>query len=147
MAMGLAAAFALAGGAHAGEALPVGLFAITARLELPHLERWAVDKTRAVCLDGAGGLPIPVLNTGTGLAHCAAAEVQRGAAGLSYAIVCPGRDATRATARYRVEPDRFQGRVAIVMGAKNMTMTEVQVGRRLGACAPGGPLRRISGPG
>jgi hypothetical protein len=56
------------------------------------------------------------------------------ATGLRYAIHCPGRDAARAEARYRPAPDGFRGRVAMVLGAKNMTMTEVQTGRRLGAC-------------
>jgi len=30
--------------------LPVGSYAITTRLELPHLERWAIDKTTTICL-------------------------------------------------------------------------------------------------
>jgi hypothetical protein len=107
-----------------------GLYAITARLELPHVERWAVDRTRVMCLNG---LPVPVI-AGTGLAGCAAADVEVRDGRFSYSIVCPGRDGSRAAARYRLGPDGFRGRVAIVMGAKNMTMTEVQVGRRLGAC-------------
>jgi hypothetical protein len=32
--------------------------------------------------------------------------------------------------------DAFTGRIAMVMGAKNMTMTEVQHGRRIGECSP-----------
>jgi hypothetical protein len=111
---------------------PAGLYAITARLELPHVERWAVDRTRVMCLDGR--LPVPVI-AGAGLAGCAAARVRRDGERISYGVVCPGRDASRAEARYRLSPDGFRGRVAIVTGAKNMTMTEVQVGRRLGACA------------
>ena len=30
----------------------------------------------------------------------------------------------------------FSGRIAMVMGAKNMTMTEVQRARRIGECSP-----------
>jgi len=30
----------------------------------------------------------------------------------------------------------FTGRIAMVMGAKNMTMTEVQHARRVGGCNP-----------
>jgi hypothetical protein len=122
----------LVAGAARAEGPAPGLYAITARLELPHVERWAVERTRVMCLSG---LPVPVLNTGTGLAGCAAAHVEVRSGRLSYSIVCPGRDGSRAAARYRLEPQGFRGRVAIVMGAKNMTMTEVQVGRRLGACA------------
>jgi hypothetical protein len=35
---------------------------------------------------------------------------------------------------YELSPNAFNGRVAMVMGAKNMTMTEVQHGRRIGEC-------------
>jgi len=31
----------------------------------------------------------------------------------------------------------FSGRVAMVTGAKNMTMTEIQHGRWIGECSPG----------
>jgi hypothetical protein len=127
----LVVAVLLAGAARADGPAP-GLYAITARLELPHVERWAVDRTQEVCLNG---LPVPVLSA-TGLGGCAAAGVEVRDGRFSYSIVCPGRDGSRAAARYRLEPDGFRGRVAIVMGAKNMTMTEVQTGRRLGACVP-----------
>jgi hypothetical protein len=129
----------LAGMARADDG-PAGLYAITARLELPHVERWAVDRTRVMCLDGR--LPVPVI-AGVGLAGCAAARVRNDGERLGYAIVCPGRDAARAEARYRLGPEGFRGRIAIVMGAKNMTMTEVQTGRRLGACVPAAERRRM----
>jgi hypothetical protein len=35
-----------------------------------------------------------------------------------------------------LSPDKFSGNVAMVMGAKNMTMTEVQRARRVGDCGP-----------
>lgn len=113
-----------------------GRYAITTRLELPHVERWAVERTEEVCLRD-GPLPIPVLSRGTGLAGCSAEGVRRAGRTLSYGIRCAGRDATRAEARYELEPEGFRGRVAIVMGAKNMTMTEMQTGRWLGPCAGG----------
>jgi hypothetical protein len=57
--------------------LPVGSYAITTRLELPHLERWAIDKTTTICLSGhaAGGqIPIPILSENNPYATCAAAK-------------------------------------------------------------------------
>ena len=48
--------------------------------------------------------------------------------------MCEGRGAARAHAIYAVRPDGFSGRIAMVLGAKNMTMRELQVGHRLGAC-------------
>jgi hypothetical protein len=43
---------------------PGGSYEVTARLELPHLERWGVDKTTIICLPdsrGAGEIPVPVV--------------------------------------------------------------------------------------
>jgi hypothetical protein len=129
----------VAGTGWAGEAPLDGLFAVTARLELPHVERWAVDRTQVVCLGRPGSaLPVPVLRA-PGFARCAARDLVRREAELAYAIACPGPDAPRARAAYRLGPDGFRGRIAIVLGAKNMTMTEVQVGRRIGRCAPPAP--------
>jgi hypothetical protein len=54
---------------------------------------------------------------------------------LEYDIVCAGRDAPRAKAIYTLAPAELRGRISITMGAKNMTMTEVQIGHRLGNCA------------
>jgi hypothetical protein len=35
--------------------LPGGSYELTARLELPHLERWGVDKTTIICLPDSRG--------------------------------------------------------------------------------------------
>jgi hypothetical protein len=37
---------------------------------------------------------------------------------------------------YELSSDAFTGRIAMVMGAKNMTMTEVQHAHRIGECSP-----------
>ena len=42
-----------------------GSYEVTARLELPHLERWAVDKKTIICLPTSlnnGDLPIPIVS-------------------------------------------------------------------------------------
>jgi hypothetical protein len=137
----VAVALALASAAPAaGGPLPAGRYAITARLELPHLERYGVALTRLACLAPGSALPVPVLAAplGTG---CAARDLVVRDGRLSYAIACAGRDAPRAVASYRLVPGGFRGRVAIVLGAKNMTLTEVQAGRRLGDCPPGSSRR------
>lgn len=114
-----------------------GVYEITYRLELPHLERWAVAKTERLCLsgkDGGGRSPLPILSPNTPFATCTARNIRRGSKSLSYDIVCDGRDGARARAVYILTGDGFHGRVAMVLGAKNMTMIEVQSGRRLGDC-------------
>jgi hypothetical protein len=131
---------ALAGAAQADEVtalLQPGSYDVTYRLELPHVERWAVDRSRTICVGAAGaarGAPLPVLSGNNPLATCPAGNIRREGATLRFDIVCAGRNAARAHAAYTLTPGGFKGRIAMVMGAKNMTMTEVQVGRRVGSC-------------
>jgi hypothetical protein len=116
-----------------------GSYEITARLELPHLERWAVDKVTIVCLTGSRSgdeLPIPVVSANNPFAKCTTANLTTDGSKLAYDIVCPGRGAARGHASYILSPNKFSGRVAMVMGAKNMTMTEVQQARQIGWCSP-----------
>jgi len=115
--------------------LQAGAYEVTYRLELPHVEMWAVDKTRTIRVADAGAAgiaPLPVLSGNNPLAQCPAENIRREGATLQFDIVCDGRNAARAHAVYTLTPDGFKGRIAMVMGAKNMTMTEVQVGRRVG---------------
>lgn len=130
----------LAGAARAeGQATPLhgGAYEVKFRLELPHVEEWAVDKIRTICLpdaDGAFDAPLPVLSGNNPLAKCPASNVRRDGTTLRFDIVCEGRNAARARAVYSLASSAFKGRIWMVMGAKNMTMTEVQVGHRIGSC-------------
>ena len=114
-----------------------GAYEITYRLELPHVERWAIDKTTTICLSDAEGLVpamLPVLSDNNPFGECTAANIRQDGSSLGYDIRCRGRDAAKAHATYILSPGHFKGRVAMVLGAKNMTMTEVQTGRRVGNC-------------
>ena len=121
--------------------LPDGAYEIISRLELPHVERWAVEQTARVCISGeAGGgdIPIPVLSANTPFGKCAAVNFRANDTSIEYDITCPGRASAKAHARYTFDQDGFSGRVDMVMAAKNMTMTEVIRARRLGGCEPQG---------
>ena len=117
-----------------------GSYEITARLELPHLERWSVDRTTVVCLPVSRGndIPVPVLSANNPFAKCTAANLIIDGPKLEYDIVCPERGAAKGHAVYKFSAGAFSGRVAMIMGAKNMTMTEVQHARRIGECSPEG---------
>lgn len=123
--------------AHAEE-LPLtpGLYELEIRLELPHLERYAGIRTETVCIAETARVParLPVLAGNNVFRTCPATNRRRSGTSLNYDITCPGRVPARALARYTVAADRFDGRIAITLGAKNMTMTEVQRGRRIGDC-------------
>jgi hypothetical protein len=125
-----------------------GLYEVTSRLELPHLERWAIDKKTRICLfihEENDAIPLPVLSGNNPFAKCSAANLTTDNGTFQYDIVCPGRDAAKAHANYELGPDKFTGRIAMVMGAKNMTMTEVQHAKRVGGCQPalGSPVTRF----
>jgi hypothetical protein len=126
--------------ARAEERLPQGgSYEITARLELPHLERWAVDKTTITCLPASlsdDKLPIPIVSANNPFAKCSVANLTTQTPKLEYDIVCPGRGAAKGHAIYIISEDTFSGRLAMILGAKNMTMTEVQQARRIGDCNP-----------
>ncbi|MGI9486367.1 MAG: DUF3617 domain-containing protein [Geminicoccaceae bacterium] len=115
-----------------------GLYEVQFRLELPHLETHAVDRTATICIDQGKPerhhLPIPLLSQNDIFADCEIENIENAQNGFSYDITCTGRGSARATATYVTTPNHFKSRIAIIQGAKNMTMTEVQKGRRLGDC-------------
>ena len=132
--------------AHAQQGEPLlqaGAYEVEARLELPNVLRGVVTSRATICIpyEGTNGAPFPVLSANNPLAICPASNVERDGAALRFDILCEGRGAARARAVYKLRPNAFEGRIAMVMGGKNMTMTEVQNGRRVGSCdlsvAPG----------
>lgn len=115
-----------------------GLYEVQFRLELPHLETHAIDRTTTICIDQGKPEghqpPVPLLSQNDIFADCRIEDVEKEPAGFSYDITCTGRGSAKATATYVTTPDSFRSRIAIMQGAKNMTMTEVQHGHRLGNC-------------
>ena len=100
-----------------------------------------MKKTTAICVrpdsrDGTGGLA--VLGDNNPLSRCPASNVRQDGKVLTFDIVCEGTNAARASASYILAGEAFRGRITMKMGGKNMTMSETQVGRRVGAC-PGTP--------
>ena len=132
----LALAIILAGPAQSDALLQAGAYEVEVRLELPNVLSWSAPRsTTTICLPYGGptGAPFPVLSSNNPLAACPARNLRQDGATLRFDIVCEGRGAAWANAVYKLMPDAFEGRIAMVMGGKNMTMTEVQTGWRLGA--------------
>lgn len=123
---------------------PVGLqggaYEVEVKLELPHLEDMTQKKNVRVCLTAAPDAHnhgIRVLSDNNPLARCPISNVSEEGRDLTFEITCEGKNAAKASARYVLAPERFQGRITMQMGGKNMTMTEVQTGRRVGPCEAG----------
>lgn len=118
----------------AEEPLRSGLYEVTYRLELPHVAP-GPKEVASVCLADVGGAKaFPVLSANNPLAGCPAGHARRDGREFSFDIVCPGGNAAKAYALYDLSADAFEGRIAMNMGGKNMTMTEAQRGRRVGDC-------------
>lgn len=132
-----ALALCLVTGAAAGEPLD-GSFAVAAKLQIPNVSGPSWQGTSVLCLDAdprSGRLPVPVLSPNSPFAGCEARDLERSATALRYRIVCAGRDSARALASYQLSAGGFRGEVEMLLGGKNMTLTEYQEGTRLGDCA------------
>lgn len=131
---------------HAGEdLLAVGRYDVDVRLELPHVEDLNMKKTAAICVTpegGDGSRGLAVLGDNNPLSRCPASNVRQDGSVLTFDIVCEGTNAARASASYILSEAAFRGRITMRMGGKNMTMSETQVGRRVGACPDETPPRR-----
>ena len=129
---------------HAAEPLPrPGAYEVEVRLELPNVLSWSPQRVTTICLPAdEDAAPFPMLSANNPLADCAVNGIQRDGARLTFNLACSGRGAAVAWASYSLKPEEFRGRIAMVMGGKNMTMTEVQFGRRVGECdASAAPTR------
>lgn len=127
----------IAQAASAGDAaLAAGVYEVTYRLDLPHLEN-REEKVVTVCLKNAGaadGVTFPVLSSNNPLSSCPVRNLKREGDDFSFDIVCAGGNSAKAKGAFSLGADRFQGAIAMTMGGKNMTMTEVQRGARVGDC-------------
>lgn len=121
------------------EYLGPGEYDVSVRLELPHLDTTPAMKVATICISAeevSPNLGLAVLSDNNPLAKCPTSNVQRSGGVLTFYIICPGVNAASASAVYNLRVDRFDGRINMKMGGKNMTMTEVQSGRRVGDCRP-----------
>ena len=114
--------------------LEPGEYEVQMRLELPHIEDMGVQRTAKVCITDGGTHGIVVLSENNPLARCPVSNVKRTADELHFNLICEGHNQAVAWAKFRLWPDRFAGAFDMKMGGKNMTMTERQTGRRIGAC-------------
>ncbi|WP_233383756.1 DUF3617 domain-containing protein [Methylobacterium sp. C25] len=117
--------------------LESGSYEVEVKLELPHLEDMTQKKIAQICLSADAGSDnhgIAVLSDNNPLSKCPFSNIYEGTDQISFDILCEGKNSAKAKANYVFSADRFQGRITMQMGGKNMTMTEVQSGRRIGAC-------------
>ncbi len=117
-------------------AMQDGSYEVQVQLELPNVNMPA-KKTATICVTGdadGGTHGLAVLSDNNPLAKCPASNIRQEGNTLTFDIVCLGANLARASATYTLEPRQFRGRIAMWMGGKNMTVTETQLGSRVGDC-------------
>lgn len=134
----LAALLLVAGAAvQAGDPPRAGLYRVEVTLEIPNVRGEQPFRTVERCLaaDEARGRFLAILASPT-IAACP--EVRRTGDGRRFAVevVCQPVNTGRALAVYDLAESGYVGRIAVTMGGKNMTLTEVQRARRVGDCSP-----------
>jgi hypothetical protein len=68
------------------------------------------------------------------LKNCALLDYQVTADTATYRIACPGPNMGSAVGAFGLTGTAYRGSIKMNMGGKNMTMSETQVGRRIGDC-------------
>ena len=116
--------------------LQEGAYEIEVTLELPHVFDANTRKIERLCLGSKQSitLGLVVLSNNNPLGKCPAFNARSSTSTLSFDVACQGSNAAAGHARYELMPEHFRGRIEMKMGGKNMTMTEIQVGHRIGTC-------------
>ena len=118
--------------------LEPGRYDFEVRLELPHLSAADATKHVTICVDDTAdpATALRVLSTNTPLGDCPVQGRVITSNTVHFEVACKGLNAAKGSAEFQIGQDRLQGRIAMKMGGKNMTMTEHQTGRRVGPCNP-----------
>lgn len=113
-----------------------GAYEIDVTLELPSVLDTHAHKQARLCLsqDSGASFGLSILSENNPLAKCPISNAQVSDGLLTFDVACPGVNAASGHAKYVVSAESFRGRIEMKMGGKNMTMTEVQAGRRIGRC-------------
>jgi Protein of unknown function (DUF3617) len=120
--------------------LQSGGYEVAVTLQLPHLDDPAARKLATICVNLHDAAPygFKVLSDNNPFGKCAATNSRLVGKTLTFDIICEGPNAAHAAATYAFDRQTFEGQIAMQMSGKNMTMTEIQSGRRTGDClAPG----------
>ena len=119
------------------EPLQAGLYEITVRVALPNLGDAIPATVQQRCLSESAivdGSAFAVLSSNNPLQACPRSDNVATGDTVVFRIVCAGPNKASASATFETHHDRFHGHFAMNMGGKNMTMSEDQAGRWIGAC-------------
>ena len=130
------AALAATGSNAADPRLAPGLYRVEVRISLPNVQDVAAPLVLSRCVtpgDLQSGQAFFVLSDNP-LKNCNLLDYQVTADTAVYRIACPGPNKGSAVAVFDTTGTTYRGSIKMNMGGKNMTMSETQVGRRIGSC-------------
>ena len=132
-----AIAASMAPGSNAADPLLTpGLYRVEVRISLPNVQDTAAPVVLTRCVtpgDLQSGQAFFVLSDNP-LKNCDLLDYEVTADTAVYRITCPGPNRGSAVAVFDTTGISYRGTIKMNMGAKNMTMSETQVGRRVGDC-------------
>lgn len=117
-------------------AVAPGLYQIEVRVGLPNVLEVGPPTRLTRCLTGAeieSGQAFFVRSENP-LRACALTDHAATGTSVRYRIRCPGPNAASADAEFETTATGYRGVIRMVMGGKNMTMSETQVAARIGEC-------------
>ena len=117
--------------------IQAGLYKVDVRLLLPFLDDKTGHQTVSVCIRNTTDKLVDefnVLSRNTPFGHCLKREIVQTRNKLSFRYQCKDRGAATADAEFELNGTSFVGKISMKMGGKNMTMTELQSGRKTGEC-------------
>ncbi len=130
------AALAAIGSAVAASLLTPGLYRIEVRIALPNVQDVAAPLVVSRCVSAAdveSGRAFFVLSENP-LRQCELLDYENTGSKATYRIACPGPNRGSAVGVFDTSATAYRGSIKMNMGGKNMTMSETQVGRRIGDC-------------
>jgi hypothetical protein len=130
-------AFSLAAWCDAGDpVLSPGLYQIEVRISLPNVQDTATPIVLARCVrpvDLKSGQAFFVLSDNP-LKNCDLMDYRTTSDTAIYRIACAGPNRGSAVAVFDTTSTAYRGTIKMNMGGKNMTMSETQIGKRIGDC-------------
>ena len=113
-----------------------GLYRIEVRIALPNVQDVAAPIALTRCIrpaDLESGQAFFVRSDNP-LRNCDQIDYQVRAYTVSYRIACPGPNRGSAVPVFTTTSTAYRGSIKMNLGGKNMTMSETQIGERVGEC-------------
>ncbi len=116
--------------------LSPGLYEIEVMMALPNVQNVAAPIKITQCItadDLRSGRAFFVLSDNP-LQACELVDYRPADNTFTYRVVCPGPNRGSAFAEFQTTTETYRGAIKMNMGGKNMTMSETQLGKRIGNC-------------